>query len=736
MPNIKMRINISPLWSKLGIEDEVSLVQQLYDVYFGEETNIGEIVHINGFQVEQYIRRNANVCSFRNKDTIKNFIDHQVVTRVDHDGSTFPYFDKILETDVYKVLIDWDNLNKYAGILQDYEADESYGLSKQKQLLKSTIQRIDEASKTKKFAVTERILGQYSDHIATAQQIRADNSPDRYIKFIETLRSLEREGFLKIHKIEFNFDALPVPTEEESRRLEEGFFVDEDANFYPAEHCQVTIELTDSKSQEAVLIRQADEQAIRPKPTTAKSVSEAADWGMEELWGDEIQLINKLLQICNKESMQWVPLMHPAHLADNVSDKAGFDKIEIVKDLHKVYKVFKKFNLPVDSVRSRGVHIIKAEIDYQKLRERAESLHDEVESWKGIALGIEEQKKKLMKRIKYDFNKFANDETFTISESILGTYNAQISSKPLGFSLSRPDKNRPDINFEFMRALRALEKDGHFTIEEVDIDFNAQPQPTAEALEKAKWSFGTREVNEFYPPEHCTVTIRPKVLEIVRDAAKAVMQTVQANRGVLVEQVKRLQESGPAIAEAVKNAQKSAEILRDINKPLISTDSFVVPPSKSYEALLLEEQIEINRQILEKLEQKETTSVDNAPEEIENGANKPHCMIEKSMGYLKFGKYGLKKKIGRADGRPFKFLQAAIEPLGVYKSVDAIMTVIWTEKDSRDPRLTNPNTAKTRKVEIIQNSCIKELQKGNKLDGKIKFEFNDSETQLRARLME
>lgn len=357
-------------------------------------------------------------------------------------------------------------------------------------------------------------------------------------------------------------------------------------------------------STEEILEQQRDEEAIHPNPITAKSVSEVADWGMEEFFEDEIQLINKLLQICNKET-KWVILMHPAHLAESASDRAGFDKIEILKDLHKRYKVFRSFKPPIESIDLTHVGLVKAKINYQKLYERAESLHDEVESWKGIALGIEEQKKELMKRIKYDLNKFANDKTFTISENILGTYNVQISSKPLGFSLSRPDKNRPDINFEFMKALRALEKDGHFTIEEVDIDFNAQPRPTTEAVEKAKWSLGTREINEFYPPEHCTVTIRPKVLEIVRDAAKAAIQTIQANKGVLVEQVKQLQESGPTIAEAVKNAQQSAELLKDI-RPIISTDTFAASASKSYEALLLEEQIEINRQILEKLGQRES----------------------------------------------------------------------------------------------------------------------------------
>lgn len=42
-----MSININPLWSRLGIEDEVDLIQQLFDAYYGEESNIGTVVFVN-----------------------------------------------------------------------------------------------------------------------------------------------------------------------------------------------------------------------------------------------------------------------------------------------------------------------------------------------------------------------------------------------------------------------------------------------------------------------------------------------------------------------------------------------------------------------------------------------------------------------------------------------------------------------------------------------------------------
>lgn len=502
-----MKINISPLWSKLGIEDEVSLVQQLYDVYFGEESNIGEIVYINGFKAEQYIGRSSNVCSFRNKDTIKNFIDYQVVTRVDNDGSTFPYFDKTLETDIYKVLIDWDNLNRYAGILQDSEADESYGLAKQKQLIKSTLLRIDKASKTKKFAVTERILGKYTDHVATAQAIRSDDSTDHHIKFVETLRNLEKDGFLKIHKIEFNFDALPIPTEEESNRLEEGVFVDEDAYFYPAEHCKVTLELYNSQSTEAILIRQADEQAIPseapPNPFSLKGI---ADSVMERFFEDKIQLMNKLLEIVSPDDLE-VELWTPAELVKSDPIRAGFDHKETIEVLKKA-QVITKFTDLAPKSAPKTHHLYEAIIDYDNLHKHAEDLHDEIESWKGEAYGLEQQKKSLLKILRGIFKEYPNEKEFTLSEEILGVYNpSNPSGDPAGISLLSPDTHRPDIRYSFMRAMRELERAGHFVIKDVEINFYAKPKHTPSSVKRAIFAVEAVHEPEFYPPAHCEVTI-------------------------------------------------------------------------------------------------------------------------------------------------------------------------------------------------------------------------------------
>ena len=47
---------------------------------------------------------------------------------------------------------------------------------------------------------------------------------------------------------------------------------------------------------------------------------------------------------------------------------------------------------------------VQAKVDYKKLQERAENLHDEVETWKGEVLGFKLQKKELLRIIGREFN--------------------------------------------------------------------------------------------------------------------------------------------------------------------------------------------------------------------------------------------------------------------------------------------------------------------------------------------
>lgn len=249
------------------------------------------------------------------------------------------------------------------------------------------------------------------------------------------------------------------------------------------------------------------EQATLPIISHKTSLSDIADEELVKFFEDERRLLNKLLQICN-EKTRWVLLMYPAHLADNDPDKASFNRIETLKDLQDKYKVFRKFTPPLNSTHLPHVQIIKAWVNFQRLKNRVEDLHDEIESWKGQAIGKEQQKKELLRRLQERFNKYPNQEVFTYSERILGAYRPENYNLPLGYSLNKPDQNRPDIRYRFMQTMRALEKEGYFTIESVEIDFFAEPQPTGEAIQKARAIGNDHEPREFYSPKHCKVTLR------------------------------------------------------------------------------------------------------------------------------------------------------------------------------------------------------------------------------------
>lgn len=230
--------NTNYFWEKAGIADETSLVQQLYDVY-GREKNNGELVLLKGYSAEEYVRKTPSICGFRNEETLKRFQTHKVIF------ITYEYFDKVMGTNIYKVEIDWEALMKYASFLHDKEADIPLGEYKQKRLLKEIIESVFEKHKETKGTITEKVLGEYLDHEPTAHVIKGDDAPDRKIQFITTLRLLEKEGFLKILDIEFDFNA--VPEFSERNQPDWSLSMDNEAYFYPAQHCAVTLSLTNQK---------------------------------------------------------------------------------------------------------------------------------------------------------------------------------------------------------------------------------------------------------------------------------------------------------------------------------------------------------------------------------------------------------------------------------------------------------------------------------------------------------
>lgn len=101
---------------------------------------------------------------------------------------------------------------------------------------------------------------------------------------------------------------------------------------------------------------------------------------------------------------------------------------------------------------------------------------------------------------------------------------------------------------------------------------------------------------------------------------------------------------------------------------------------------------------------------------------KPYTLTEIGKGYFKFHKQGEKILIGSSRSRHFKLLQTLCEPrFGVQKNIDAVFEAIRLPKDKGDSRLVDYNPQRhTRMVELVE-FAKKELQKNEKLQGKIRY---------------
>ena len=117
---------------------------------------------------------------------------------------------------------------------------------------------------------------------------------------------------------------------------------------------------------------------------------------------------------------------------------------------------------------------------------------------------------------------------------------------------------------------------------------------------------------------------------------------------------------------------------------------------------------------------------------------KPHTLVENGDGYFKFYKEGEKILIGGKGTRPFRLLQCLCSPeFGAQKTIEEVFESIRLSTDKNDARLIEWSPEKkTRMLEIITNSGKKELQKIPKLQGKVRYEFNNQKTKMWLRLEE
>ncbi len=261
------------------------------------------------------------------------------------------------------------------------------------------------------------------------------------------------------------------------------------------------------KSTEEILSDQEGQLAVPVdlslNPLGRNTGLEKAERISEEL----MQIVTDLTEVGKKlkepkSDFFSIDLLSPSELADNDQWRVGFDTLDAIDTLQKE-KVIKNFK-----VIKSGVY--KADVSYKQLLSFAESLHDEIEGV-GNVYSEELQKKTVLQCIKeiLDEDKKADFDDgsgiLTISEAILGSYEKQNpTDDPAGISLLRPDKNRPDIKYKFMHVLRLLERERYFTINNVKIDFASKPTVTSKSQKSI--IFGG-DLQEYYPPRHCEVTI-------------------------------------------------------------------------------------------------------------------------------------------------------------------------------------------------------------------------------------
>ncbi len=110
---------------------------------------------------------------------------------------------------------------------------------------------------------------------------------------------------------------------------------------------------------------------------------------------------------------------------------------------------------------------------------------------------------------------------------------------------------------------------------------------------------------------------------------------------------------------------------------------------------------------------------------------KPFVITSSKRGYLKFYKEGRKIFIGGIETRHFRLLQCLLEPFGVAKTINAVFDSIKLLRDEKDSILSgyDEQMIKSRKVTLISNS-IKELQKRNKLEGKLFFKWDSGKNKI------
>lgn len=136
---------------------------------------------------------------------------------------------------------------------------------------------------------------------------------------------------------------------------------------------------------------------------------------------------------------------------------------------------------------------------------------------------------------------------------------------------------------------------------------------------------------------------------------------------------------------------------------------------------------EYRARLLSKEKAQESKSINT---EIQTQDKRPYCEVKGKWGFLKFNKQVAGVKIGNTNAQPFKLLQCLTEPFGTAKMVDTVFEAIRENvKDNSKVGVYTSGVDKQQKIKLV-GYVIKELQKDNKLQGKLGFKWDNLKTKV------
>ncbi|MBI4973316.1 hypothetical protein HZC27_01770 [Candidatus Roizmanbacteria bacterium] len=266
-----MKIKISSSWADLGIKDEIGLLSQIYGG-FAYPVNVINIAHTDSEYARAFVESQECFCGIEKLSTIDKFVKYGALTITDEDRMNMSRPAWCLHD--FTVSVDWTKLHNFAGFYHDFEAKEPYGSIQQEKIVRKIIIEKVQNSRSRELELSERDLGTFIAKPIDVEHYSYDDNPDLHIKFMTTLFQLEREKFIKILGLDFNFDANRKFFKTVSSDYNDINPIYDDY-YYPAEHCHVEIELLDNKKEN----KQIDENNISG---ATKIISITKNWRLVE----------------------------------------------------------------------------------------------------------------------------------------------------------------------------------------------------------------------------------------------------------------------------------------------------------------------------------------------------------------------------------------------------------------------------------------------------------------------